>query len=842
MAKPDFPPASFTPTMLGYTGQGAFRYWCQTALPLVYDDTLSYYELLNKVVVYLNNVISDMNNATTNIDSLLTAFNQLQEYVNTYFTDINIQEEINKKLDDLASDGTLTELISPFIPDLVTEWLNEHVTPTTPIVDSSLTIAGAAADAEVTGKKIKALETTYSKRLNVQDFVWQNGNLAYSASTHAYRSGTSETRLTFTQRIEYDPGTSINIVPGVNCQYRIGFFTNSGPIRVEPATTYYPIDTGEQGTWFTEEKTFEPPEGAITYVLILAYADENPISPANKPDITVNYIGKIATLEKEVEDISPKINSIYPAFNEETNINNTASDWQMYNIVGNTERVSLSAASNRLCFKARYDLPEESIIDIVPGDNTKYRVIFFDYKGTLEPETIYTVVPGDYDDITYWHTDARKMIPPTGAVSFAVVISDYNDGVISTTNRPNIEINIVGNVIEIENKIAYNGLYEEVGQSFYKPQYHWTEGMINVSGGSVATSDTRFCTQASPVFSEIGNENKIIIIDCEGYDARCTFWSSETMSSANLIDTNSNRNWTHDFLTVPVPLGAKMYRVSIRKADNSTMSINDTYKVTIIEGNGFRKNYNKWKKKTISILGDSITTFAGSGSTAGDGHLIADGTYTYAGNHCRYPASQIKHVTETYWYKTIQSLDLELLVNDSWAGSLVTNYEAGTDSGADIYGCSMARINHLGERGNPDVILIGFGTNDIHFSAPLGTFDKTNPRGLTAEQIASMDDTTFYNALKALFCRLQSVYANAKIIYMLPSYTTNYYGADELDTYCNAIIEVCEYFGVSYIDTRKIDMTLFNTSSYLQDGIHPNVAGMDMYYRKLTTEILNVIE
>lgn len=842
MGKPDYPPAAFTPTMLGYTGQGAFRYWCQTALPLVYDDSLSYYELLNKVVVYLNNVISDMTNATTNIDSLLSAFNQLQEYVNTYFVDIDIQDEINQKLDELALDGTLTDLISPFIPDLVTEWLNEHVTPTTPIVDSSLTISGAAADAKITGDKIKALETTYSKRLNVTDFVWQNGNLAYSPTTGAYRSGTSDTRLTFTERVEYDPGTTVNIVPGTNCMYRIGFFSNTGDIIVNPARTYYPIDTGEQGTWFTEEKTFDPPETAISYVLILAYADENPISPANKPDITVNYIGKIATIETEVNDISPKINEIYPSFTEVSDINNVASSWQMYNIVGNNERVSLNAASNRLCFKSRYELPDNTILDIVPGDTTKYRVIFFDYRGTLEPEIVYTVVMGDYDDISYWHTDARKMLVPDGAVSFAVVVADYYDNVISTGNRPEITINIVGVVNNLESATDYKGIYSRVGQGFYKPQYHWTEGMVNVSGASVAISNNRFCTQASPVFSGIDNENKIIIVDCAGYDTRCTFWNSETMASANLIDTNSNRNWTHDFATIPVPVDAKMYRVSIRKPDNSVMSIGDTFKVSIIEGNGFRKNYNKWKKKTISILGDSITTFAGSGSTAADGHLIADGTYTYAGNHCRYPASQIKHVTETYWYKTIQSLDLELLVNDSWAGSLLTNYEAGTDSGSDIYGCSMTRINHLGEKGNPDIILVGLGTNDTHFSAPMGVFDKTNPKSMTPTEIQAMDDTTFYNALKALFCRLQSVYTSAKIIYMLPSYTTSYYGADKLDEYCNAIIEVCEYFGVSYIDTRKIDMTLFNTGSYLQDGIHPNVAGMDMYYRKLSTEILNVIE
>lgn len=176
MGKPDFPPASFTPPMLGYTGQGAFRYWCQTALPLVYDDSLSYYELLNKVVVYLNNLISDVSNAETNIDSLLTAYNELQDYVNAYFTNIDIQDEINNKLDEMASSGQLTEIISPFIPGLVSEWLNEHITPTTPIIDNTLTISGAAADAEKTGKLIAPVYNS-AHTYDVGDYVNYNGTI-----------------------------------------------------------------------------------------------------------------------------------------------------------------------------------------------------------------------------------------------------------------------------------------------------------------------------------------------------------------------------------------------------------------------------------------------------------------------------------------------------------------------------------------------------------------------------------------------------------------------------------------------------------------------------------------
>lgn len=37
-----------------------FNFWCQKVLPLVYDDSLSYYEVLCKVVNYINNILSEI--------------------------------------------------------------------------------------------------------------------------------------------------------------------------------------------------------------------------------------------------------------------------------------------------------------------------------------------------------------------------------------------------------------------------------------------------------------------------------------------------------------------------------------------------------------------------------------------------------------------------------------------------------------------------------------------------------------------------------------------------------------------------------------------------------------
>lgn len=49
-----------------------FDYWCQKVLPLVYDDSLSYYEQLCKIVEYLNEVIDVVNGIPDYIRSLVT--------------------------------------------------------------------------------------------------------------------------------------------------------------------------------------------------------------------------------------------------------------------------------------------------------------------------------------------------------------------------------------------------------------------------------------------------------------------------------------------------------------------------------------------------------------------------------------------------------------------------------------------------------------------------------------------------------------------------------------------------------------------------------------------------
>lgn len=83
-----------------------FMFWCQKVLPLVYDDSLSYYEVLCKVRDYLNNIIDDLKAVSD-----ITDENQKQIAV------INQEiEEINKEIDELVASG--------FMPSFGGTWDN----------------------------------------------------------------------------------------------------------------------------------------------------------------------------------------------------------------------------------------------------------------------------------------------------------------------------------------------------------------------------------------------------------------------------------------------------------------------------------------------------------------------------------------------------------------------------------------------------------------------------------------------------------------------------------------------------------------------------------------------
>lgn len=78
-------------------------------------DALTDYELLCKVVEYLNEVIKQTNLMEDNGNELVRVYNELYNYVEHYFNNLDVQEEINNKLDEMAQDGTLDQIIEQYL-------------------------------------------------------------------------------------------------------------------------------------------------------------------------------------------------------------------------------------------------------------------------------------------------------------------------------------------------------------------------------------------------------------------------------------------------------------------------------------------------------------------------------------------------------------------------------------------------------------------------------------------------------------------------------------------------------------------------------------------------------
>lgn len=85
-----------------------FKFWCQKVLPLVYDDSLSYYEVLCKLTKYINELIENMRTISDAFDVIQDEFDDIQEEfdeIKTFFDSISeLVEGFNTRLTQLETE------------------------------------------------------------------------------------------------------------------------------------------------------------------------------------------------------------------------------------------------------------------------------------------------------------------------------------------------------------------------------------------------------------------------------------------------------------------------------------------------------------------------------------------------------------------------------------------------------------------------------------------------------------------------------------------------------------------------------------------------------------------
>ena len=92
-----------------------FKAFLASNIPSVYDNTLSYYDELTKLIAYIEGVIIPALEANNKeVEEVKKMITTLKDYVDHYFDNLDVQEEINNKLDEMVESGEMEQIITEF--------------------------------------------------------------------------------------------------------------------------------------------------------------------------------------------------------------------------------------------------------------------------------------------------------------------------------------------------------------------------------------------------------------------------------------------------------------------------------------------------------------------------------------------------------------------------------------------------------------------------------------------------------------------------------------------------------------------------------------------------------
>ncbi len=225
------------------------------------------------------------------------------------------------------------------------------------------------------------------------------------------------------------------------------------------------------------------------------------------------------------------------------------------------------------------------------------------------------------------------------------------------------------------------------------------------------------------------------------------------------------------------------------------------------------KQKNKFYGKQFSILGDSVSTLEGFNPK---GYNVF-----YAGENCE--LSGVNEMADTWWGRVIDFFGGELLVNNSWSGSRVTQLP---DSDSLFpSSCSDERTGRLHIRNiMPDIIIVYLGTNDWANGV---LFENEALEGVWQQY-----NGDFCRAYTTMLRKLKANYPNAEIwcctlcaTFMSSNPSFDFpcvYNGNDINEY-NRIIETV----AKQYDCKIIDLFSYHIPYDSIDGSHPNTNGMN---------------
>ena len=276
----------------------------------------------------------------------------------------------------------------------------------------------------------------------------------------------------------------------------------------------------------------------------------------------------------------------------------------------------------------------------------------------------------------------------------------------------------------------------------------------------------------------------------------------------------------------------------------------------------------KYQGKTLSVFGDSISTWQGISNST-------DYNVTIGNNAVYYPSngSMVSDVAHTYWMQVIDTLGMKLCVNNSWSGGRVFG-----KSSESYFDSAVTRATQLHDDNGtpndptddtaPDVILFYMGINDINNNVVFGDlmeqlaseathedkldkidewfFDLYLRTNQLENRKGGTDYKTFQEAYAIALYLMRETYPDAEIycLNLLPCvkyFNNNGNKLDTMESYNEFIGLIAEYFELTVVDQYHESHMNFDTNMQFytkaSDLLHPNAAG----HTKMAELILDTI-
>lgn len=204
------------------------------------------------------------------------------------------------------------------------------------------------------------------------------------------------------------------------------------------------------------------------------------------------------------------------------------------------------------------------------------------------------------------------------------------------------------------------------------------------------------------------------------------------------------------------------------------------------------------KIRTVSILGDSYSTF--------EGYLLPEANSTWY-SVVPYHKTDVTSVRQTWWHKFIKGNGYQLCVNNSYSGATICNTGYNKEDYSD-----RSFITRMSNLGCPDIIFIYGATNDSWANVPLGNYKY---EGWNKEDLYQ-----FRPAMSYMLDYMTNRYLNVDIYMLLNS--------DLKKEICESVRTVCQHYNVDCIELRDVD----------KKSGHPSIKGMQQINDQIRDFIL----